>query len=180
MDETVGFTIEADDKASPKVNKLTSSIFKAELSIKALATAWDIGVQAFGDGLKEIQEDEEALRRLGIVSKETGIAVGQLQTIAQSISADNLIELDNAMQGVADLAQKGFNTTEIQKMSIALKDIAASAGGNTQENFNKLTQAIISGRLQGAELSRMLPTLKTNLESAGVSMADMADESKKA
>jgi len=168
------------DETSKRSDSMAGTFFNAQIAADVFAKSVQFLRDAFVDGLKEISETEAATRRLEATSKSTGIALGTLTNIANQISADHLIEADQAMQGIADLANKGFKSDDISKMAAALKDIAASAGGNTQQNFQQLVDAITSGRMASADLVRMLPNLKSTLESAGVSMSDMADESKKA
>lgn len=135
--------------------------------------------QTFKDGVKEITETEEGLRRLDQVSKLTGLSLEGLNQIAADFASDGLVQMDEAMQQTADLAKAGFDDKQIKILLTSFKDLAATAGGDVSDNISALTEGLAKNKIAAEDAAKMLPSLKENLKAAGLSMADLSDETKK-
>lgn len=167
-----------------EVNQTSRSFGFAKVALVALAgavTAVGLAmIGAFRDGLKEVAESEDAFGRMESAANLAGLSVDALAKAAEDLSADKLLDATDAMRTFADLASKGFGEDQIVQLGVALKDISASVGGNIRDNFNKLSDALVTGRVRSAELQRMLPGLTAELERTGLSAKDFGNESKQA
>lgn len=138
------------------------------------------GIEAFTEGLHGVEATEEAMTRLKYSAEQAGDSVDVLAKAAKELSADRLIKMNDALKVFADLADKGFSEDKIKQIGVALKDIAAAAGGNVRENFLRLADAMVTGRVRGAELQRMLPGFTSELKKLGVTTKNWQDTANEA
>lgn len=142
---------------------LTSSFLKSQIAMEGLRQAVGLAIDAFKDGIKEIEKDAVALSRLKGLSDTTD-SLKEMVDLANELSADNLVDFAAAASTIADLKQKGFSGDELKQLGEGLKNIAAAAGGSTADNLNKISEAFLTGRTNSIALQQMLPSLREELD----------------
>lgn len=158
----------AANKAS---SGLTSSFLKAQVVMEGIKLGIGKAVDAFKDGIAEIEKDSAGLARLKGAAESMVVPFQSLVDVTNKISSDNLIDFSSAAESIANITQAGLGK-DLEQVAIGLKDIAAAAGGNVAENMERLTTALLTGKTNGAELQKMLPSLRGEMDKLPKSASD--------
>lgn len=178
FNKEVGATKTVTDNSATSVNKY-SALLKTGVVVAAGAAAAAVAAlsKALRDGIQEFNDQVAAVNRAAAVAAAAGHSYEELAKAAESI-INPLVEGTDKLKMLTDLVQRGFDPKQAQQMLTMMGDIAATskdAGQTVAGAMQQMVDGFVKGRIQGAELARLLPSLKGSLAAVGLSMGDLAD-----
>lgn len=128
-----------------------------------------------------IAEFETALSKVGALTGATGEQFEELSAAAREFGATTVFSATEAAEGMAFLAQAGFDTNEILQSSKDFLDLAAAAGSELAQTMDIASNAMQGFGLAASESGRIVDTLtkifsssNTNLEQLGEALTSVA------
>lgn len=146
-DGSLKFDTSVDSKGfNTGVNNITSKMQKMTQAIKAVgvAIAGSFVVKEIKNTIEAAEELQNAMTGLKSIMDGQGKSFEQAQTFINKYTEDGLIPASNAITAYKNLALRGYNTDQIEKVMNALKD-SATYGRQSSYTLGQAVQTAAEG-----------------------------------
>lgn len=170
--------LRAMDQVSSKTQRVGKKMQSAGRSMTTKVTA-PIAA-GFGFALKKTMDFEEGMNKVSAISGATGSDLTALEDKARELGSSTAFSATEAADGMAFLAQAGFETNEILSSSQDLLNLASASGLDLASTMDIASNVMQPFQIGAEESGRVADTLAEAASSANVDVAMLGESFKDA